>query len=264
MLFYHSGINQVKIADLLKRAGSQSVLVDAVDLKNVEGWQGNIALDSGAYREFKDKKWERPRIKEYMRLAHSREFDFVVQLDAFLSEEETKHNWIKMRGMHPRLVPVWQFGIGSIDWLHQCLDEAPVVGIGCLVPPMREKNQAMLDELLGLCTRYPGRFHLFGANWLKAVEQLGTLVRSMDTSKAIDAWRYGHLIFRNTKTGHLQQAPAKVLGTVTVNGKRASELDRDERYIACAQTFDAYAEWCRQQKESEDAVPEAPLMRATA
>lgn len=96
---------------------------------------------------------------------------------------------------------------------------------------MREKDERMLEQLVEICSVHPQRFHIFDINWLRAIERLHTLVVSADTSKFLDGARYSHLIFVNTRTGRLSQAPVKALGL---------ELDRKERCIQSEQNLEAY------------------------
>jgi hypothetical protein len=148
------------------------------------------------------------------------------------SEEENLENWNRFRRRVPECVPVWHWG-ETTDLLRHYLSETHgLVGVGALVPLMREKNEKMLTDLESLCDQYGSRLHLFGANWLKAINILIGKVASIDTSKNLDGARYGHLIFIHTKTGKLQQAPAKVLGR--------GDLDRAGRCIESAKAIDLY------------------------
>lgn len=109
------------------------------------------------------------------------------------------------------MTPVWQWH-GDTGWLHELLTTCPLVAIGGLVHAMRERDSTMLTELQRLCERWPARFHVLGCNWPKALTTIFPLLHSADSSKHLDAARYGHLAFIHTKTGKLQFAPAKVLG----------------------------------------------------
>lgn len=224
MQLYFSGLNSLRDVALLRKAGITHALVDVYDLKYVAEWPGRIALDSGAYRVFKGKA-ERMSLEDYAAIANAREFDFVVQQDVIGNEDQTRENYFAARHVltaNP-LMPVWGWG-ATKSWLNWCLDHAPVVGVGGLVPHMRSKiggdkktidqlkdRVEMLTELLALCRRYPGRLHLFGINWLAAFCQAWPYAASGDTSKWLDARRYGHLIFYNTRLLALAQAPASSL-----------------------------------------------------
>lgn len=52
-----------------------------------------------------------------------------------------------------------------------------------------------------------------------------------DASKFLDGARYGHLIFANTRTWKLSQAPVKALGL---------DLDRDQRCVQSARNLEDY------------------------
>jgi len=67
---------------------------------------------------------------------------------------------------------------------------------------------------------------------LRAACELQHLALSMDSSEWLVGGRHGFLVFRHTRTGKLQRAPARVLGR--------SELTRAERNAACAQAINAY------------------------
>jgi len=225
-VFYFSGLSGATEANVLKSAGVDHVLVDPKDLGNAQGF-GHVALDSGAYRAFK--KGESLNIPNYLQLATSGEFDFFVAPDVIGDPQASHDNWETHK--RPGMVPVWQWG-GDEGQLTSYLDEANIVGIGGLVQLMRDKDEKMLKKLIELCERHPGRLHLFGANWLKAINTLKECAYSMDTSKFLDAARYGHLIFIHEKTGKLHQAPAKVLGK--------GDMTREDRLIASARAMNEY------------------------
>ncbi|WP_010474785.1 DNA sulfur modification protein DndB [Acaryochloris sp. CCMEE 5410] len=221
---------------MVEAAGTQlPLLVDPVDLKHVANWPGPIALDSGAYRAFKSKSLI--NIEQYLAAAFSRPFDFVVAPDVIGNPEQSYQNWLKVKDLSLNILPAWEWGSDQ-SYLHHYLDHAPVVGIGGLVPVMRMKNSGserkikdqMLAELKQMCLQYPARFHIFGMNWLWAIESLNSLVFSGDSSKWLDGARYGHLIFTNSRTGHLSQAPAKAL-------PESQSMDRQDRCISNIQAI---------------------------
>lgn len=235
MRLYFSGVAGKSEADMLKTAGVTHVLVDPTDMLNAAfGGFRNIALDSGAYRIFK--KGGELDIHDYLDTVHSYGWDFCMAPDVIGDPEATKKNWQFVR-LHNQIIPVWQWGASEED-LKFYLDERELVAIGGLVPLMRAKDEDMLAHLTALCERYPRRFHLLGVNWLKAIERLKDLVYSGDTSKHMDGGRYGHVIFKHSKTGHLQQAPAKLLKTVTTReGVLYPDLDRVGRCVECARNL---------------------------
>jgi hypothetical protein len=129
-------------------------------------------------------------------------------------------------------VPTWHWG-DDRELLEQYLTESWLVGIGGLVPLMRQKDETMLAELTALCERQLGRFHIFGCNWVKAIEQLTGLAASLDSSKWLDGGRYGSIIFKHTRNGHLQAAPARYI-------PQYQHLDRRGRCVASARNIELY------------------------
>lgn len=236
MKYYLSGIAGSAELRLVDKAQTDlPVLVDPFDLKHVINWPGSVALDSGAYRHFK--KGTTIDINQYVETAQSRDFDFVVSPDVIGDPQQSYDNWLVVKDSDVPLVPVWEWG-ADISFLHRYLNNAPIVGIGGLVPIMRMKNQGperkiknqMLNSLIQLCKKHTKRFHIFGLNWLWAIESLQGHIISGDSSKWLDAARYGHIIFQNSKTGHLSQAPARFI-------PEAEDLNRGQRCIASIQAI---------------------------
>jgi hypothetical protein len=227
MKMYFSGIAGKTEAEMLRQVGVERVLVDSKDLKNSVGFK-NIVLDSGAYRVFK--KGGSIDIVEYCRLAQSYPFDFVAAPDVIGNPIETELNWQKVKHI-PNMVPVWQWG-SERELLSKYLNASQLVAIGGLVNLMREKNETMLNELSEICSTYPNRFHIFGINWLKAIERLKGTAYSGDTSKWLDGARYKKVIFIHTKNGHLYQLPIAMLGL---------DYDRTNR---CLKSAEALLNFC--------------------
>jgi hypothetical protein len=228
MKLYFSGVSSKAEYEMLQEAGVRDFLVDPWDIRNVRLSRNRVALDSGAYRIWK--QGNRLSVSEYLALSSQGSWDFKVMMDVFGDHEATWQNWVN-HFTGRRYVPVWGWGAPR-EYLMGYLMESGLVGIGGLVPAMRAKDEAMLKELRRLCEEHPGRFHLFGCNWLKALRELRTLVHSADTSKWLDGARYGHLIFVHTKHGHLTQAPAKVLGQ--------GHLTRRQRCVESARAMNEY------------------------
>lgn len=225
MKLYFSGVSGKAEYDMLLEAGVDKILVDPADLVNVNGFKGSLALDSGAYRAFKQGK---PiDMAAYINFAKKSPYDFRVMVDVIGDPFKTHQNWIKTFKREGLFIPVWQWGASS-SYLIEYFKDSPIVGVGGLVQLMRDKDENMLKQLKSICTLYPGRLHIFGINWLKAIEELKSLVYSGDTSKFLDGGRYGHLIFKNTKTGHLSQAPTRALGL---------NLDRRQRIVESARNM---------------------------
>jgi hypothetical protein len=253
MRFYFSGIGSPDETAMLREAGVRRVLVDPVDLPNVQDWPDeDVALDCGAYRRFK--KRNAPTVEEfesYCVLANSRSFAFVVQYEAIGATAMRNYLWWRAmleRGI--RAVPVWQWGTQA-EWLRLLLDEAPLVGIGGAVNLLRSKEPLVSDRdrypreldredlvegVLRVAARYPDRLHLFGGCWLSALERLNGALHSSDSSKWLDGRRYRLSIFRNTRTGHLSQAPSRALGIGDQDGRRLSidNARNIQDYLECA------------------------------
>lgn len=236
MRYYLSGIaGDAELRLVTKAQADLPVLVDPKDLKHVIDWNGSVALDSGAYRHFK--KGSIIDIDLYLESAASRKFEFVVAPDVIGDPHQSLENWLTVQKMGFDFMPVWEWGADT-SFLHRYLDHSPIVGIGGLVSTMRMKNKGterkikdqMLNELKQLCQEHPNRFHIFGLNWLWAIESLQDHIATGDSSKWLDAARYGHIIFQNSKTGHLSQAPAKFI-------PEAQDLNREQRCIASIQAI---------------------------
>lgn len=244
MKLYFSGISDKDAIAMLQSANTSHWLIDQFDLvrlqesipKDVE-----LVLDCGAYKLWKQEK--RICVGAYLKtinyfLKKGFKFSKIVAPDVFGDFEATWDNWERVKHLPHPWMPVWGWG-NSYETLLKCLDEAPVVGIGGLVPLMREgqwkKTPAahrMLEELVSLCEEFPNRLHIFGINWLKAIEQC-QLAASGDTSKAWDGARYAHIIFQNTKTGRLQQCKSDLI-------PEYAHLYRPERCIESAKTLNNY------------------------
>lgn len=258
MNLYFSGIKDNRDAALLREAGIQHVLCDDHDLPNTAGFE-YVALDSGAYRAFKAGR--ALNVADYARrltqLQRQRAtwFDFVVAPDVIGDAEMSQHNWQTLRDQYGwHTTPVWQWGSPLRD-LDEFLKGAPLVqgvplvGVGGLVPHLRSrrddkltkteraewqaKRLATLEQLRAVAEQYPGVLHAFGLCWTKAIEELGTLLYSADTSLYLDAARYGDVIFRHTRTGHLSHAPARLVPTyAALAGDRAARVLESARNLA--------------------------------
>lgn len=235
MKFYFSGISDEKTAKLLQEAGVTNYLADPTDFHLLPPL--NRALDSGAYRAFK--KGAEVNLDSYCAfLDQTSNLDFAVSPDVIGDEVISFCNWTTVNHRGYQTVPVWHHE-GSSASLHYYLDNAPLVGIGGLVNAMREKDEDVLAKVATLCDQHPDRFHIFGLNWLKAMQELQYTAASCDTSKFLDAARYGHVIFLNTKTGRLSQCPSKVIPSL-------APLTREERIVVSARNLRMYFEGIQQ------------------
>jgi hypothetical protein len=217
MKLYFSGVRSRRELVMLRQAGVGHLLVDQFDIWRsgvLEAWDGHLALDSGSYRAYKrGLRLHAGAYRLVIRLLNSRRrrpFDFVVGLDVIGDPAQSRWNWIELTDRGVPTMPVWQWGAGESD-LEFYLERAPVVGLGGLVQPMRDKDEAMLQRLTRLCEQHPGRFHIFGINWLRAINRLQPLLHSGDTSKWLDGARYRKLIFVHSRYHYLAEAPVRVL-----------------------------------------------------
>jgi len=240
--FYFSGVASKEERSMLEQAGINSILVDPIDLKHVLDWNGSLALDSGAYRQFRQKLLEVVDLEEYLfEIARSRSFDWVAAPDLFAEPVWTLARWnqIKQWGI-PNLVPVWMWDAPQ-SILHQYLDEAPLVGIGGCVPWLHlqgkenlELKRGNLAKLKMLCQQRPNRFHLFGLCWEEAIEVLTPYLYSADSSHWLCGARKGQVIFMNSRTGRLSKAPARALPF-------AKDWNREQRCIENAKVLAQFA-----------------------
>lgn len=247
MHFFFSGVSSAAERSILEAAGVTHILVDPYQAPIIAGWQCNAALDSGAYARFKGKRKPLTDV-ERQQVAALRAWSFRVCDDTIGDAAATLEAWERQRG-EPGIIPVWSWGAPA-EHLARYLSEAQLVGIGGLVPLMRAATQLdpaglnMLDELEALCYQHPGRFHIFGINNLDAIQRftvnvpvggdLVPLVASGDSSKHLDAGRYGQAIFIHSTSGALQATRASRLPF-------AAEWDRARR---CAEAAKAIHEFC--------------------
>lgn len=242
MKLYFSGVASLTELAWLKQAGVTDLLADQFDYAHCATFPHHMALDSGAYRLWK--QGGAIDIPTYLQMLDTdRPLDFAIAPDVVGDDRLSYANWkaskqwleLNLPHVTTELVPVWHWSNDptALYWLQQYLDETEgLIAIGKLVPFMRDKDEDMLRGLTALCEAYGQRLHLLGCNWLKAMEQLRGLAKSGDTSKFLDGGRYGHLIFRNSRTGHLSAAHAKK--------HLKLETTREERCIKSAIALNAY------------------------
>ena len=231
MLMYFSGIASPQEANMLHQAKVSHVLGDLWDYENFVMFP-HRAVDSGAYRLHKQGK--SVSVDDYAdRIRRlSGEHDFIISADVFGNPDQSMVNFKALKSMILPVTPVWQWGGNRAD-LDYYFKYSPLVCIGGLVPAMRAKDKdtlKMLIEMVGEWREFACYFHVLGLNWLKAIEELKPILQSFDTSKWLDGARYGHVIFTNTRTGHLSQAPARSI-------KEYQHLDRAERCILSARNL---------------------------
>ncbi|MBE9180247.1 hypothetical protein IQ268_16915 [Oculatella sp. LEGE 06141] len=257
MKFYFSGIASKSEVAMLQAAGIQRVLVDPVDLKNIQGWEIETALDSGAYRQFK-KGVEIIDFEDYMELWKTQPFAFVTDPDIIGDPVWSFARWrlLKDWGI-ANLLPVWTWGSDE-SMLHEMLDEAPLVGIGGCVPWLRvdkrrdrdpadikadeERREQNFAYLKQLCQWHGDQFHVFGLCWERAIEELADCLYSADSSHWLVGARKGAVIFKHSRSGRLSQAPARVLSF-------ARDWNREKR---CIENAKALADFLREPYANSD------------
>jgi hypothetical protein len=241
--FYHSGVAGAKEYEMLMRAGSSRILVDQFDLKNIGDDRRAVALDCGEYKARKSGRVL--ELDPYLRVAREQgPFDFVLSLDRWNDHEATRANWleIRRRGVQEelRIVPVWGWG-GPAEHLTAYLDESEIVAVGGLVPLMREDDARMLEGLGEICEAHPNRLHILGMNSLLAIETLGRLVHSADSSKYLKGASAARIVFVHSVSGRLLEAHYKVFSKSKKDEvRRLASLDREGRCVENARALDDY------------------------
>lgn len=242
MRLYFSGVASASEAAMLKDAGVTDWLADPTDFGNLpDGSEHVRVLDSGAYRAFKQGAMldVDAYVAQVTHLEEEGQIAWGIAPDVIGDSIATRKNWRRVEDLflafehegkkRPDIYPVYQWGSPwrDLDWYAR---KSTKVCIGGLVPLMRSKDKGVLTELLHISKDHAD-LHFLGLNWLKAIEDLADTAHSCDTSKWLDAARYGHVIFKNTRTGHLSQAPAKVLKL---------DLSRQERCVESARAMREY------------------------
>lgn len=235
MRFYFSGVSGRSELEMLREAGAVRLLADPFDLRHLAGERRSVVLDTGAYKIWKSRESDAPLsvgLDEYERVATTEgPFDFVVSPDEIGDPARTRDQWLEMRrrGLQRRvtLVPVWQFG-ASDDLLRAYAEESRLIGIGGLVPFMREKDEGMLRALKKVCALYPGRVHIFGLAWMKALNHLFPLIASGDSSHWLVGARKGRVVTVNDRgrKPFLSEAHASRLGLQLTRRERCVESAR--------------------------------------
>lgn len=245
MLFYFSGVSSAGDAALLKAAGVQYVLADQFDIGTVFNEFPHVALDSGAFRAMR--QHIELNLYDYFEAALElrSSLDFVVNMDVIGNPEQSWSNWLTLRleyGLDA--MPVWHYDVDR-TYLNKYLDSGcQLIGIGGLAGILRDRENparvSALRSLVQLCGKYPDRFHVFGLNWVKAINELRDGLHSADSSLWLRGARYGQLIFQNSRSGKLSQAPEWVIANwAEKNGKdkwydrsRTDMLKANARHIS--------------------------------
>jgi hypothetical protein len=243
MKFYFSGIAEKKTFALLSEAKVTNILTDPTDAKNIPFNRRIGILDSGAYKYFaKGKDLDLRTYLAHVATLEAR-CDYIVAPDVIGNAGQTFINWQVVKDaplVRDKLIPVWQFNAPK-EHLEAFLQESRLVGIGGLAKTFHNNKTAeekrlreeTLKSLLELCAKYPQRFHIFGLNFLKAVEQLAPFAFSCDSSNWLRGKKYGFVIFKHSINGHLTQAPARAIAEY-------QDLTPDQRCVVSARNIENF------------------------
>jgi hypothetical protein len=219
MHFFFSGLESQAELRMITQGGATHVLVDPHQYRALGGLPDGfrVALDSGAYRHFK--RGSQLDVNTWQRNLENlplERFDWITAPDVIGDPERTWQHWQRVRHL-PKILPVYPWGDGR-ERLLRYLEDAPVVGIGGLVPLVRSKignrprtkaeqaaRERVLEELVKLCSAHPCRFHAFGLAWVKAINHLAPYLVSTDSSKWLSGRRYRKAITL-TRAGKLGEA----------------------------------------------------------
>lgn len=244
MRFYFSGIGKPPKRGqlsaeflLLREAGVRYILVDQLRLPHIGDFREGVMLDSAAY--YAHKHLVSLSLTGYLDIAATQgPFDMMAALDVVMNPKHSHAYWqaAKRIGVPTGMFPVWQWN-GPPEYLREYLDESEIVGIGGLVELMRNKDEAMLRELISLCTSNPNRLHIFSCSWLRCFKDLRDIAYSADSSKWLDPARRNTIIFPNTRNGHLSQIP---MSEALEQSIIETSLGREERLVLSARNMDVY------------------------
>lgn len=230
MKFYFSGVRSPREAALLTQAGITHVLVDPASYTRIAPSPfPNLVLDSGAYAAYKaGQMLTTASYAATLSELPLEVFTWITCNDVIGDPAQTKANWCELNALGYTTIPVWQWGSSLTD-LYAYLHRAPLVGIGGLVPHLRDRRNEKLDKaakaawdrqrtktlaaLLGIVQQHPQRFHLFGLCWVKAFNALAPYLASADSSLWLNGRKYGLALFIHSKTGKLTLAPKAMLPT---------------------------------------------------
>ena len=228
---------------MLEAAQVQNILVDHHQTQFIPEHQKIGMLDSGAFRALRASS--RISLPNYLSKVENftERAELIVAPDVINDPQTTFENYKLVRQMPTlknKLVPVWQWN-ASFDYLQQYLNEAEIVGIGGLAKIFHDESnetakalrEETLELLLYLCQKFPHRFHIFGLNYLKAIQLLAPFAFSADSSVWLRGARYGYLIFQHSKTQNLTQAPAR-------NLPFSRHFNRQQRCIANAKNIENF------------------------
>ena len=205
-----------------------------------------LALDSGAYRAFRQGKNQLVSLNDYGAIAMSYPFDFVVSPDVIGDWERSYNQWKSaVELIDSQLLPVWQWG-APMEILEEMLAASALVGIGGCQPWLRCPGQSRIHNLAllrSICEHYSNRLHLFGLHWTPAIDSLKDVLASGDSSHFLCRARNGLVLhekrgtqlslFTGTVVNSLYCTPARLLDV-------AQHWNRSERCINNAKVLASY------------------------
>lgn len=217
MKFYFSGVEGAAELGMLREAGVSCLLLDPTQLAKLDGHLGglHLALDSGAYRLFKQNKARHLAgyAETVERWQRHYTFDFVTTLDDFENRERNYCDWTDLEIMLDQdMLPVWHWSPEPMDDLLFYLDAGNIeIGIGGLVPHLyTEANMHVKawcrESVSKFCEASPGKYRLFGACDLPLLNAVKDTALSADSSFWIRGRRRGAGFYINRKTGQLCEA----------------------------------------------------------
>lgn len=274
MKWFHSGLEKSE-AIVLGRIPKDSeaptnVLFDLYNHANAQHVIGanRRILDNGAYRLYKQDLSLTPAswllgVQRALQTWNAADIEFIVGPDIVGDPEESHKMWLNTINCRDDIlveydvdtIPVWQWG-ASWKVLGDYLNWSRIVGIGGCVQWLRDQNHENLERLAEILKADPGRYHIFGLNWIKAINEVAPYAYSADSSKWIDAARYGHKL-------HI------VNGNLVATNDIISGMTRNEMLVHYAQTLNEWAhtyttQYTPQLRLHSQAVPPPPVSIASA
>lgn len=250
MRFYFSGISSRHELDKLKEAKVSRILMDPAQYERFHHHvdSGTIALDSGAYRDWKG--GHTGLLSDFIvRLLHYREsdswgFDFIASLDDMENPTKTLNNWHLLCQAGFDTVPIWHYRPGG-DGIEPYLG-ASEIGVGKLVPLLftdadPATKKAARKGVAKLCAALPHRLRLFGACDVPLLNAVAGTALSADSSIWLRGSRRGVWIFRD-QDGRLRQAnrgQQRMLAGKYDGFEQALAMTPHELDIANARTLEA-------------------------
>lgn len=218
MRFYFSGVESESELEMLREAGVSRLLLDPWQMDKLHDKLGGfrLALDSGAYRLFKQNKARNlagyaETVDTWQRRGY--EFDFVTTLDDMENSTRSYDDWVDLEIILDQdVVPVWHYDDPySLLETYFAATTDGEVGLGGLVPNLftdahADTKARARDRIASFCEQWPERVRLFGACDLPLLNAVKDMALSADSSFWIRGRRRGAGFYVNRKTGHLCEA----------------------------------------------------------